>query len=91
MYSQIHEICFHGKGGYDWNTVYNMPRGTRLFVYNKLSKFYKDESEQYENAKSGKSKSVISSNGVVDRALAKEMNSQVNMYPKGDYVSKIKK
>ena len=23
IFSQIHEIVFHGKGGYDWETVYN--------------------------------------------------------------------
>jgi len=21
IFTQIHEICFHGKGGYDWNTI----------------------------------------------------------------------
>ena len=40
LFSQIHEIVFHGQGGYDWNTVYNMPIWLRKFTFNKMREYY---------------------------------------------------
>jgi len=49
LFSQIHEIIFHGKGGYDWDTVYNMPIWLRKFTFNKLKEFYDKEQEVIDN------------------------------------------
>jgi hypothetical protein len=49
LFTQIHEIVFHGKGGYDWNTVYNMPIWLRKFTFNRIREFYKEESESIAN------------------------------------------
>ena len=49
LFSQIHEIVFHGKGGYDWETVYNMPIWLRKFTFNKLKEFYDKEQEAADN------------------------------------------
>ena len=46
MFHQIHEIVFHGKGGYDWYTVYNMPIWLRNYTFNKIHEFYEKENEQ---------------------------------------------
>jgi len=60
LFTQIHEIVFHGKGGYDWNTVYNMPRWLRLFTFNKINDFYQKQNEANENAsKGGSNKSTL--------------------------------
>jgi hypothetical protein len=60
LFTQIHEIVFHGKGGYDWNTIYNMPRWLRLFTFNKINDFYQKENEAHENAsKGGSNKSTL--------------------------------
>ena len=40
LFEQIHEIVFFGKGGYDWNTVYNMPIWLRNYTFNKLKEYY---------------------------------------------------
>jgi hypothetical protein len=40
LFSQIHEIVFHGQGGYDWETVYNMPVWLRNFTFNKMREYY---------------------------------------------------
>ena len=53
LFTQIHEIVFHGKGGYDWNTIYNMPRWLRQFTFNQINDFYKKENEASENASNG--------------------------------------
>jgi len=61
LFTQIHEICFHGKGGYDWPTIYAMPRWLRQFTFNKINEFYQKENEAHENAssKNGGNKSTL--------------------------------
>ena len=43
LFSQIHDIVYHGNGGYDWMTVYNMPMWLRKFTFNKILKFNEDQ------------------------------------------------
>ncbi|MDB4342887.1 hypothetical protein OAA23_00630 [bacterium] len=45
LFSQIHEIVFHGQGGYDWDTIYNMPIWLRNFTFKKLEEFYEKQNE----------------------------------------------
>jgi hypothetical protein len=47
LFTQIHEIIFHGKGGYDWNTVYSMPIWLRRFTFNSINDYYTKEQEEY--------------------------------------------
>lgn len=55
IFTQIHEIVFHGNGGYTWDDVYNMPIWLRRFTFNKINDFYdrknKAEKEAFDNAK----------------------------------------
>tara|TARA_R110000782_G_scaffold217480_2_gene304917 strand:- start:45 stop:275 length:231 start_codon:yes stop_codon:yes gene_type:complete len=46
----IHEIVYHGKGGYDWHTVYNMPIWLRGFTYGKIREFNEQQAEAQEKA-----------------------------------------
>ena len=41
----MHEIVFHGNGGYDWHTVYNMPIWLRNFTFMKIEEWYKKQEE----------------------------------------------
>lgn len=50
LFGQIHEICFHGQGGYDWNTVYNMPIWLRTFTFNKMREYYDKQNEESKKA-----------------------------------------
>lgn len=62
LFTQIHEIVFHGQGGYDWTTVYNMPTWLRKFTFHKLQEHYEKQNEsqnedlgsQTSNIKDGK-------------------------------------
>lgn len=45
VFKQIHEIVFHGKGGYDWHTIYNMPIWLRRYTFNEIKEFYETESK----------------------------------------------
>jgi len=50
LFNQIHEIVFHGQGGYDWETVYNMPIWLRMFTFNKMREYYdKQNASQNED------------------------------------------
>jgi hypothetical protein len=40
---------FHGKGGYDWETIYNMPIWLRKFTFHKLKEWYDKENNQEQN------------------------------------------
>ena len=41
----MHEIVFHGNGGYDWYTLYNMPIWLRNFTFKKIEEWYKKQEE----------------------------------------------
>jgi hypothetical protein len=46
VFNQIHDIVFHGKGGYTWETIYNMPIWLRNFTFNKINEFYENSNDQ---------------------------------------------
>jgi len=49
IFSEIHEILFHGNGGYDYFALYNMPIWLRKFTYNKLKQYYDEKEKNNEN------------------------------------------
>lgn len=46
IYSLIHEIVFHGKGGYTWSEVYNMPIWLRKFTFQKIKAWYEEQNKE---------------------------------------------
>jgi hypothetical protein len=48
LFKQIHEIVFNGQGGYDWETVYNMPIWLRRFTFETLREYYEKQKEEME-------------------------------------------
>jgi hypothetical protein len=88
LFTQIHEIVFHGKGGYDWDTIYNMPRWLRQFTFNKINGFYKKENEEYEKASSknnGNKSTLVDSAGNINKQAFKEAAPKVTSGPKVKY------
>jgi len=65
IFTQIHQIVFHGKGGYDWHTVYNMPIWLRRFTFHQMSKYYEETDPNQSNSESSKNKTVIGSDGKI--------------------------
>lgn len=84
LFTQIHEIVFHGKGGYDWNTIYEMPRWLRQFTFDKIKEFYDKENEAYENSqsKSKNTSTLIDSSGNVNREGWKSVPKAITPGPK---------
>jgi len=78
LFTQIHEICFHGKGGFDWPTVYAMPRWLRQFTFNRINEFYNKENEAYENASKGSNKqTLVNPDGTVNRENWKSVPQKI--------------
>tara|TARA_Y100001972_G_scaffold104230_1_gene131024 strand:- start:235 stop:501 length:267 start_codon:yes stop_codon:yes gene_type:complete len=50
LFTQIHEIVFHGKGGYSWEEVYNMPIWLRKFTFARIKEWYDKEKEANQKA-----------------------------------------
>ena len=59
IFDQIHQIVFYGNGGYDWNTVYNMPLWLRKYTFKLIKDHYDEERKAMENAKKGKDQQTI--------------------------------
>ncbi len=68
LFKQIHDIVFHGKGGYDWNTVYSMPIWLRKFIFHEINQYYKEESEAIKKAQSNSKgqKNLLSPDGKIN-------------------------
>jgi hypothetical protein len=83
LFTQIHEICFHGRGGYDWNTIYEMPRWLRLFTYNKIKEFYDKENEANEKSSSNSNTStLVDPSGNVNRSAWSGVSKPITAGPK---------
>jgi hypothetical protein len=65
LFKQIHEIVFHGKGGYSWSEIYNMPIWLRRFTFNEIQNFYSKEKEEYDKSLNKGKTTVIDSKGQV--------------------------
>lgn len=49
LFTQLHDIVFHGKGGYAFGEVYELPIWLRRFVHKSMIAFYEKESEASGN------------------------------------------
>ena len=83
LFTLIHEIVFHGKGGYDWDTIYNMPRWLRQFTFNKIDDFYKKEAEEYDKAKnkSSNKSTLVDPSGKINKEAFKEASPKIAAGP----------
>jgi hypothetical protein len=48
LFTRIHEICFYGQGGYDWETIYNLPISHRDFIYHKIREHFEKQNANAE-------------------------------------------
>jgi hypothetical protein len=68
LFKQIHEIIFHGNGGYDYYTVYNMPIWLRKYTFNEMKTHYNKESQSTADTVEA-SKKAMKSAGSIDNKL----------------------
>ena len=67
LFTQIHEIIFHGNGGYDYNTIYNMPIWLRNFTFNKLKEHYQPKEDDDVVEKSKQAMRTAQTDGTVPK------------------------
>ena len=66
LFTQIHQIVFHGNGGYDWHTVYNMPIWLRRFTFQQMQNHYAEEKAMMENKGKSGNKTLVNSDGKIN-------------------------
>jgi len=66
LFKQIHEIVFHGRGGYNYETIYDMPVWLRNITHRFISESINQENEAqqkaYNSASNSKGKSTATTN-----------------------------
>ncbi len=50
LFTQIHDLVYHGGGGFKHTEVYNMPTWMRMFHINKINKYIEKQNEEMEKA-----------------------------------------
>jgi hypothetical protein len=73
-------MVFHGNGGYDWNTIYDMPIWLRNFTFGRIKDYYDKQQEAQEKQ-----------NNMMTNKSKKQEISKPNIAPKPDYVAKAKR
>jgi len=66
VFKIIHEIVFHGKGGYDWPTVYNMPIWLRNFTFSTMQTHFKEEQKKIDEVQNKGKQTAIGPDGKVN-------------------------
>ena len=59
LFTQMHEICFHGQGGYQWETIYNMPTWLRKFTFKKIQDFHSEQNAQMKSQSNKGEKTLV--------------------------------
>ena len=75
--TEIHDLTYHGGGGFIYSEVWHMPIMTRRYHIKKINEFLQKKSEAEEKAMKG-------SNTMDAKSYAKSTNVP-------DFVSKVKK
>lgn len=76
LFKQIHEIIFHGNGGYSWYDVYNMPRWLRLFTFKEINTYFEEQSKILKNSSNSPGTStLINSDGKINKSAFPQVKS----------------
>tara|TARA_B110000977_G_scaffold177115_1_gene233331 strand:+ start:976 stop:1233 length:258 start_codon:yes stop_codon:yes gene_type:complete len=65
LFTQLHNIVFHGNGGYDWFTIYNMPIWLRKFTFHEINEYNKSQNEKANKSKD--KDSLVNTKGQVNQ------------------------
>lgn len=70
IFKQIHEIVFHGKGGYAWPDVYDMPTWLRNWTFNEINNYYKEQNKASKSPSD--QQTLVGPDGKVNRQAFKQ-------------------
>jgi hypothetical protein len=66
LFKHIHEICFHGQGGYSWETVYSMPTWLRRFTFKNIQDFHNEENKKMKSQTKEGEKTLVDATGKIN-------------------------
>lgn len=68
---------FHGQGGYDWNTVYNMPIWLRKYTFAKIKDYYdrKNDNQKSKSLGNKNTKTLVDNSGKVNKQEFKQAST----------------
>ena len=52
--AEVHDLVYHGKGGFTYSDVYSMPIQYRKYHIRKINEYIEKQNEEIENAKGNK-------------------------------------
>ena len=84
LFKSIHDICYYGKGGYDYHIVYDMPIWLRNLTYKFISEQIQKENELYTKNTSNKDKKIDFNN-------IKEAKNIISQNGNPSYITKASK
>lgn len=58
VHREIFELCYHGKGGFTWSEVYEMPVWLRRFYIREINRKHNEDRQTLEASKTSKGKKV---------------------------------
>jgi len=61
--TEIHDLIYHGNGGFIYSEVYNMPIQYRKFHIRKINEHIERQNDEYEKVR-GKGSSQITNTGI---------------------------
>jgi hypothetical protein len=50
IYNEVHDLTYHGGGGFTYSEVYNMPIYLRRYSIQRINKLLQEEKASYEKA-----------------------------------------
>ena len=50
VYNEVHDLVYHGGGGYSYSEVYNMPIYLRRYSITRINNYLKEKKEAEEKA-----------------------------------------
>ena len=78
--AEVHDLVYHGNGGFTYHDVYNMPVQYRKYHIKKINDYIEKQNEEIENTRSKTSSKPSSLNQQVSRPGI----------PQADFTSKTK-
>ena len=71
--TEVHEVVFHGGGGYTWSEVYNMPIYLRRFTISKLKEHYDAVNKASQPPSNPNSSTLVNPTGEVNKNTFKSI------------------
>ena len=59
LFGQVHDLVYHGGGGFLHSEVYNMPTWLRRFHIQKINEHHKQQKEEYDKVNPKKQNSKV--------------------------------